>query len=212
MRVPLRLQVSLLWIVVTRRARLAARLRPLPAPRGSCSTSSSWRTNSSSPGPSRGRSTATCTRDSRRPRSAEDPEYRRYLRYLNAVKAADPYITYLYTVNIDGKTGELSYAVDGDILEADTVYIESDILRGVVLLRHGGHARGRGRRGVPHRRASPWKPPTGGAWTWTSARRTAPRCSASPASRSRESSGRSRSWWRRRPAPSTRRRGSSPPR
>ncbi len=58
--------------------------------------------------------------------SAADPEYLRYLRYLNGIKAVDPYITYLYTVNLDRKTGDLHYAVDGDILETDTVYIESD--------------------------------------------------------------------------------------
>lgn len=58
--------------------------------------------------------------------AADDPEYLRYLRYLVDVKQVDPYITYLYTVSFDRDTGELAYAVDGDILDADTVYIESD--------------------------------------------------------------------------------------
>ncbi len=60
------------------------------------------------------------------PETTANPEYRRYLRYLNGVQAGDPYITYLYTVNFDEAAGELRYAVDGDILEADTVYIESE--------------------------------------------------------------------------------------
>jgi diguanylate cyclase (GGDEF)-like protein len=60
------------------------------------------------------------------PEAAGDPEYLRCLRYLNGVKAVDPYITCLYTVLVDRETGALSYAVDADILEADTVFIECD--------------------------------------------------------------------------------------
>ncbi|MCX7028527.1 MAG: EAL domain-containing protein [Spirochaetes bacterium] len=60
------------------------------------------------------------------PESAASPEYQRCLRYFNGVKAVDPYITYLFTLNVDRETGELRYAVDADILAADTVYVESD--------------------------------------------------------------------------------------
>ena len=89
------------------------------------------------------------------PESAEDPEYQRCLRYLNGVKAADPYITYLYTVNIDGKTGGLSYdRRRRDPRSRHRLHREQH-LRGVVLLRCGGNAGGRGRRGVPPRRLPP---------------------------------------------------------
>lgn len=59
-------------------------------------------------------------------RSTSDPEYRRLLAYLNAVKVSDPYITYLFTAVEAPGTGALVYAVDADINTEDTVWVEGE--------------------------------------------------------------------------------------
>jgi diguanylate cyclase (GGDEF)-like protein len=125
MRVPLRLKVSILWIVVS--AALAWVLgfvlyftsRQLFNEQFLASKLVLARTIARSiDGDVHAGFTA--------PESAASPEYQRCLRYLTGVKAVDPYLTYLFTLNVDRKTGELRYAVDADILAADTVYVESD--------------------------------------------------------------------------------------
>jgi diguanylate cyclase (GGDEF)-like protein len=60
------------------------------------------------------------------PEAAQDPEYLRCLAYLHNVKQHEPYLTYLYTLGYRGSREELYYAVDADIAERDTVWVESD--------------------------------------------------------------------------------------
>ncbi len=61
-----------------------------------------------------------------RAEAANDPEYRRYLSYLYAVRQREPYISYLYTLGLDASTGRLCYVIDADIAESDMVWVESD--------------------------------------------------------------------------------------
>lgn len=58
-------------------------------------------------------------------KSASDPDYKKYLKYLNNVRKHENYITYLFTLNYDAKNDRLTYIVDSDILETDTVWITS---------------------------------------------------------------------------------------
>lgn len=58
--------------------------------------------------------------------SAKDPEYRKYLKYLNSIKKHEDYITYLFTLSYDKKKDRLIYVVDSDILATDTVWITSE--------------------------------------------------------------------------------------
>lgn len=58
--------------------------------------------------------------------SASDAEYQRYLRFLNSIRKNEDYISYLFTINYDRRNDRLSYIVDSDILETDTVWITSE--------------------------------------------------------------------------------------
>ena len=58
--------------------------------------------------------------------SAKDPEYQKYLNYLNQIKLQEKYITYLFTINYDRKNDKLSYIVDSDILTTDTIWITTE--------------------------------------------------------------------------------------
>jgi diguanylate cyclase (GGDEF)-like protein len=60
------------------------------------------------------------------PAAVSDPEYQRYLSYLNRVKVREEFITYLYTVNYDPGRQQLLYAVDADISTADTLWVETE--------------------------------------------------------------------------------------
>jgi len=57
--------------------------------------------------------------------SASDPEYKKYLKYLNNLRKHEEYVTYLFTLNYDSINDRLTYIVDSDILETDTVWITS---------------------------------------------------------------------------------------
>lgn len=57
--------------------------------------------------------------------SASDPVYKKYLKYLNNLRNHEEYITYLFTLNYNRATDTLTYIVDSDILETDTVWITS---------------------------------------------------------------------------------------
>jgi len=57
--------------------------------------------------------------------SASNPEYKKYLKYLNDLRKHEDYITYLFTLGYDEKKDMLTYIVDSDILETDTVWITS---------------------------------------------------------------------------------------
>lgn len=59
--------------------------------------------------------------------SAGDPEYRRYLSYLNKIRTHEDYITYLFTISYDRKRDRLTYVVDSDILTKDTVWITTEL-------------------------------------------------------------------------------------
>jgi len=71
------------------------------------------------------------------PEATSDPEYRRYQRYLQAVKRSDPYVSYLYVVVRDPESGELLYAIDADVVESDTVWVETDYFAFRFSLRDG---------------------------------------------------------------------------
>lgn len=58
--------------------------------------------------------------------SNKDPEYKKYLRYLNNIKLSEDNITYLFTINYDREKDKLSYIVDSDILLTDTIWITTE--------------------------------------------------------------------------------------
>jgi diguanylate cyclase (GGDEF)-like protein len=60
------------------------------------------------------------------PSAVSDPEYQRYLSFLNKVKEREEYVTYLYTVIHDPERQQLLYAVDADISTADTLWVETE--------------------------------------------------------------------------------------
>ncbi len=58
--------------------------------------------------------------------SNKDPEYQKYLNYLNKIKCQEKYITYLFTLNYDQGKDRLTYIVDADILTSDTIWITTE--------------------------------------------------------------------------------------
>lgn len=58
--------------------------------------------------------------------AVSDPEYRRYLKFMNDIRKNEDYISYLFTINYDRVSNKLTYIVDSDILETDTVWITSE--------------------------------------------------------------------------------------
>lgn len=58
--------------------------------------------------------------------AASDSEYKRYLKYLNDIRRNEDYISYLFTINYDRLNDRLTYIIDSDILETDTVWITSE--------------------------------------------------------------------------------------
>jgi diguanylate cyclase (GGDEF)-like protein len=60
------------------------------------------------------------------PGAVSDPEYQRYLTFLNRVNEREEFVTYLYTVIYDQERQQLLYAVDADISPADTLWVETD--------------------------------------------------------------------------------------
>lgn len=58
------------------------------------------------------------------------PEYPRLLNYLHQVRHADPFITYLFTA-VPTSDGGFVYAVDGEVNEVDTVWVEGE---GIALI------------------------------------------------------------------------------
>lgn len=58
--------------------------------------------------------------------SSRDPEYRKYLSYLNKIRLNEDYISYLFTISYDAKRDRLSYIVDSDIMKTDTVWITTE--------------------------------------------------------------------------------------
>ena len=58
--------------------------------------------------------------------STKDNEYKRYLNYMNKIKLNEDYISYLFTINYDKKNDKLTYIIDSDILEKDTIWITTE--------------------------------------------------------------------------------------
>jgi len=58
--------------------------------------------------------------------SSKDPEYQRYLSYLNRIKLHEDYISYLFTINYDSKNDKLTYIIDSDIMKTDTIWITTE--------------------------------------------------------------------------------------
>jgi len=58
--------------------------------------------------------------------STGDSEYKRYLSYMNKIKLNEDYISYLFTINYDRKNDKLTYIIDSDILEKDTIWITTE--------------------------------------------------------------------------------------
>ncbi len=55
----------------------------------------------------------------------KNPEYQRYLAYLNSVTKAEPIITYLYTLHYDKINKRLFYAIDAQIAKSDIIWVET---------------------------------------------------------------------------------------
>ncbi len=60
------------------------------------------------------------------PSVISDPEYRRYLEFLNGIKKREEFVTYLYTVNYDPVRQQFLYAVDADISQTDIFWVETE--------------------------------------------------------------------------------------
>ncbi|PKL17623.1 MAG: hypothetical protein CVV49_10225 [Spirochaetae bacterium HGW-Spirochaetae-5] len=58
--------------------------------------------------------------------STGDSEYKRYLNYMNKIKLNEDYISYLFTINYDRKNDKLTYIIDSDILDKDTIWITTE--------------------------------------------------------------------------------------
>lgn len=59
-------------------------------------------------------------------KAASDPEYKRYLKYLNEIKTHEDYMSYLFTINYDRDNDRLMYIIDADILTTDTIWITTE--------------------------------------------------------------------------------------
>jgi len=58
--------------------------------------------------------------------SSKDPEYQRYLNYLNKIRLHEDYISYLFTINYDSRNDKLTYIIDSDIMKTDTIWITTE--------------------------------------------------------------------------------------
>lgn len=58
--------------------------------------------------------------------SNRDPEYRKYLKFMNNIKLGEENITYLFTISYDMAKDKLMYIVDSDILVTDTIWITTE--------------------------------------------------------------------------------------
>jgi len=58
--------------------------------------------------------------------SVKDTEYRKYLTYLNKIKLHEDYISYLFTISYDREKDRLTYIIDSDILNRDTIWITTE--------------------------------------------------------------------------------------
>ena len=59
-------------------------------------------------------------------RAMTDPDYQRYLKYMNSIRTNENYISYLFTLHYDRQRDRVSYVVDSDILARDTIWITSE--------------------------------------------------------------------------------------
>jgi len=70
-------------------------------------------------------------------KAKKNPEYQRYLRYLNSVTITEPIITYLYTLYYDKINKQFIYAIDAQIAKSDIIWVETQDFAFDMYLKNG---------------------------------------------------------------------------
>ncbi len=58
--------------------------------------------------------------------ATSNPDYQQYLQYLNKIRKSEKYVSYLFTLHYDRAMDRVSYIVDSDILDRDTIWITTE--------------------------------------------------------------------------------------